>query len=50
VTRDNFWVGFLVALIVAGVIAAALGALDTNDWPDEPEVPASVYQHPEEEP
>lgn len=44
----DFWVGVLVALILAVVFAAIFGALDMDDTktnlPPEP----AVYQHPEE--
>lgn len=47
---DNILIGFLIAAIVTVVALAMLGAVETNDWPEEePAVPASVYQHPEEE-
>lgn len=47
---DDILIGFLVAVIVTVVALAALNALDMDDTERQPIVPASVYQHPEEEP
>jgi hypothetical protein len=48
---DNFWIGLLVTGIVLMVALAAFGAIDMDDTrTNDPVVPASVYQHPEEEP
>lgn len=48
---DTILVVFLVLVILVIVVLAALGAVDMDDTrTEDPVVPASVYQHPEEEP